>query len=467
LSGVSDASDVRDPASFRDPAGYVVRSGERILRIVTPVGIESWNRVVETGAVGALEDAGFMVKSQPQSTGAGIADAALVLEAERIPFISYPYEWSFGQLRAAALLTLDAHLLALDHNATFSDASAYNVQFVAGQPVLIDMLSVVPYSDGAYWDGYTQFCRHFLNPLLLTARCGVDYSIMLRSDLEGIDAETVDRLLGWRSKLAPSVFWHVHLAARFQRRARSQPPVVMSKTAARRPLPRQALRGLLSNMRNLIAGLSPSGHRQTIWGSYAEHNTYAVNEQEAKKRFLAEAVAKVKPAMALDLGCNTGEYSAVMAAAGAGYVVGLDNDPVAIDRAYAATVAQLRNCLPLHTDLANPSPAQGWRGQERQRLEDRGKFGFVAALAVLHHLVIGRNVPLDDAIGWIMSLAPAGVIEWVEKSDQTVQLMLANRRDIFVGYTHEAFLEAVSRRAAIVRSEQISAGGRTLIAYQR
>lgn len=471
VSGDAPDAIQRDPSSFRDPAGYVVECAGHVLRCIRPPGVAAWRAVSSSGAIDALLRDGLLIGTSevPLEAHPEIADAAVLLQHERIPFVSYPYEWTFEQLRVAALHHIRVHRVALSRGATLVDASAYNVQFRGANPVFIDALSVVPYEPGSYWLGYSQFCRHFLYPLVLTSTLGVPTNDWLRSALDGICAHDAARMMPWQQKLRPGFFMHVAMAARAERYVQDHEDrsIERLKAAKKRALPLSAVLGLLSSLERIIERLKPAGRGLGVWATYADHNTYGSAERDAKHRFLAEAVARHRPRMALDLGCNTGDYSQTMLGAGAAYVVGVDGDHSALGRAFARSGQEKLDFLPLVMDLSNPSPGQGWRGRERKSFESRCAFDFVAALALVHHLAIARNIPLGDVIAWIVSLAPAGVIEWVEKGDQTIQRMLVARRDHFDDYTVESFRAALGRHAAIVDEAPVSREGRRLFHFVR
>jgi len=80
-----------------------------------------------------------------------------VLRHERIPFVSYPYEWTFSMLRDAALLQLDLNLAALEEGMILKDSTPYNVQFRGSKPVFVDIGSFERLREGAPWVGYRQF----------------------------------------------------------------------------------------------------------------------------------------------------------------------------------------------------------------------------------------------------------------------------------------------------------------------
>ncbi|MDR1267195.1 MAG: hypothetical protein LBJ70_02305 [Holosporales bacterium] len=100
------------------------------------------------------------------------------LEVAPIPFISYPYEWSFSQLKAAALLTLSLQERALARGLVLKDASAYNVQFVGARPIFVDLLSFEGAKPNQPWSAYQQFCMHFLAPLALISWANLKSSFL-------------------------------------------------------------------------------------------------------------------------------------------------------------------------------------------------------------------------------------------------------------------------------------------------
>lgn len=204
-----------------------------------------------------------------------------------------------------------------------------------------------------------------------------------------------------------------------------------------------------------------------MWGNYAEDNSYADAEAAAKRRFVSEMVAATRPGLLLDLGCNSGDYSLAALEAGAGRVIGFDYDHGALERAYARFDAAGADVLPLWLDAANPSPSQGWGQAERQGLAERARADALIALAFIHHIAIGRNVPLDMALDWLLAMAPVGVIEFPPKSDPMVQRLLSQRDDIFPDYDEANFLALLGARARVVRAEHLSEGGQLIVWYDR
>ncbi len=396
-----------------------------------------------------------------------MAGCAYLLEHDRIPYVSYPYEWGFNQLKSAALLHLDLQLQLLEEDVVLSDATAYNVQFVGSRPIFIDMLSFRPYRQGEYWGAHRQFCEQFLNPLLLRSVLGVPHNPWFRGSLEGIPTAELSRLLPLLKRYSWNIFSQVVLPAKLQRRALDAPEKAIERAGSNRGLSRAGYKGMLEQLRRWIARLHPADTGSTIWGDYAQTNTYSDHEADEKRRIIRDFASTVRPSRLVDLGCNTGEYSVAALEGGADYVVGFDFDQRAVDLAYSRASSRGLNFLPLWLDAANPSPDQGWRQRERAGFSSRTKADALIALAFEHHLAIGRNVPLPQVLDWLLAIAPVGIIEFVPKSDETIQKMLALREDIFADYSEPLFQSVLSQRARISKKTVISRSGRTLFEYDR
>ena len=456
-----------DPGSYRDPRGQVYLQDGKIFRTITQKGIEDFEKVRDSGLLDALVKKEWLVDYQPSDQPALTRDPSvkLVLEHAPIPFISYPYEWSFELLKSAALLQLDIYLEALEYDLTLSDASAYNVQFVGPKPIFIDHLSFKPYKDSEFWGAHRQFCEQFLNPLLLRSKVGITHNAWYRGSLEGVATSDLNSLLPMKSKFSWQVFSHVSLQARFQ--ADSLKNSRKSTARIGKGLPRKSFENILRSMRDWIAVLQPLHGKQSVWGDYESNNSYTDESGRQKKEFVQKVTSSVEPEQLWDIGCNMGEYSKTALQNGAKYVVGFDLDHTALDLACDRALTESLNFLPLFLDLSNPTPNQGWRYAERKSVEQRSKCDCLLALALVHHLAIAKNIPLPSLIGWLVSLAPEGVIEFVPKSDPMVQELLRFREDIFDDYSIESFQFYLKLHAQVVRSEAVIGSDRVLFWYSR
>lgn len=457
---------VADPGSFRDPSGRVLRSGDRILRTIGLRAAPHYEAARDGGVLRKLVEEGLLVDSlnvDPAELGIHDPSVAYVVEHPRLPFVSYPYEWPFSLLKKAALFHLDLQLELLADGFVLSDASAYNVQFRNGvMPVFIDLLSIRVYREGEYWLAHNQFCEQFLNPLLLRACFGVPHNDWFRGRLEGIPSRAIANMLPLHRKLSLRMMGHVvgpaHAQARSERKRAAE--------AVRRPLPSLAYRSLLSQLRDWISSLRSDSH-ETPWQKYEQFHTYSAPEDEAKKSFVARFIKDASPRVLWDFGCNTGAHSEIAACAGVPTVIGFDYDHGALDAAVARAEDRSLRVLPLYLDGANPSPNQGWAQRERPGLSDRANADCLLALAFIHHLAIGRNVPLAAAVDWLVGFAPRGLIEFVQKDDPTVREMLALREDIFDDYHEPAFRKAIESKGRIVSERRNPDNGRLLVVYER
>lgn len=459
-----------DPGSFRDPSARVYQNDGHIYRTMTPAAAEQFDAVRATGLLDELERDGWLVQTQdadPSKLDLPLENGGRVLEHERIPFISYYYEWSFSALKAAALLHLRTHLRALSKGITLKDATAYNVQFRGAQPVFIDLLSFTPYSEGAIWEGHRQFCEQFLNPLILRAILGVPHNAWCRGSMEGIDSGELSRLLPFRRKLDPKVLMHVTLLSRLQALGAGDRETTLENVSKAPVLPRDRFVRMLEKLEGWIEGLKPADIGKTVWADYECDNIYDSDERAVKHEFIARVAEQHKPGLLWDIGCNTGEFSETALKSGAGYAVGFDFDQNALDSAFARSRDKSLPLLPLFLDAANPSPNQGWNEQERGGYSSRICADCTLGLALVHHLAIGKNIPLRSVVQWLMGTAPLGVLEFVPKEDSMVRQMLALREDIFPDYTAENFESYIKEKGEIVETQQTSKSGRRLYLYKR
>jgi hypothetical protein len=445
--------------SFRDPSGFVYSRDGTLYRQINTSFRDSFEAFLASGLYEELVRDGLLVSHEPVGVElSATRDAYAVIRPERISFISYPYEWSFGQLQDAANLTLEIQERALARGFTLRDSSAYNVQFQNGRPILIDTLSFEPAEEGKAWGAYKQFCEQFLLPLTLMATRDVRCSTLLRSYLDGIPLDLGSRLLPRRTWVSLSTLLHIHLHAWAQGKYAGS---AVSSAAKGRSMSRNSILTLVKNLKAAVRRLSwkPAG---TEWAEYTTDNNYSQSAAGFKRNQVIAHLRASNAATVWDLGANTGDYSRA-AREVASFVASFDLDPAAVERNYRRVRADNeKGMLPLLLDLANPSPAQGWAGRERLSLEERGPADAILALALIHHLAIGHNLPLERVAGYLAKLGKVLIIEFVPKSDAQVTRLLLSRPDIFPTYTKEGFEAAFSRYFRIEAAEHIQDSERWL-----
>jgi ribosomal protein L11 methylase PrmA len=450
-------TDPAHPASFRDPSGSIFIRDERLFRQVNRIYRTQYDQLMSSGLYASLTEKGLLIPHR-ESDAAPLdpARSYKVLEPDPVFFVSYPYEWCFGQLKDAALLTLRIAKAALRRGMVLKDASAYNVQFHNGKPVLIDTLSFDEHVEGEPWIAYRQFCQHFLAPLALMAYTDVRLNQLLRAYIDGIPLDLAARLLPMRTRLRPGLMLHLHVHAGMQRRTASA-----GKSSSAGRMSRTAFLGLLDSLRDTVRGLEWR-EAGTDWGEYYEDNNYTEVSFRAKQRLTGEFLGRVGTGTVWDLGGNTGVFSRIAAEKG-NRAVCFDSDYGAVEKNYR-DVKERRGTrvLPLVLDLTNPSSARGWGNRERESLLQRGPADTVLALALVHHLAIGNNVPLDRIALFFSRCGPRLIVEFIPKEDSQVRRMLSTRKDIFPGYTRAGFEAAFEKAFRIEESVSIPESSRML-----
>ncbi len=445
--------------SFRDPSGFVYTRDGTLYRQVNQSFRDSFEAFLASGLYDELARDGLLVPHrQVGLEHSATPDAHAVLQPDRVGFISYPYEWSFGQLQDAAGLTLEIQQRSLARGFTLRDSSAYNVQFRGGRPLFIDTLSFEPLEEGKPWTAYKQFCEHFLLPLTLMSSRDIRCGQLLRSYIDGIPLDLGSALLPLRSWGRLSTLLHIHLHAW----ALSRYSDTAAGSAAKgRTMSRQKLSTLVKNLSDATRRLSWRA-AGTEWAEYVTDNNYTPVASQAKRGLVTAHLRRTNARTVWDLGANTGEYSRA-AREVAPQVISFDVDPAAVERNYRRARAEGETgILPLLLDLTNPSPAQGWAGRERLSLEERGPADAVMALALIHHLAIGHNLPLEQVARYLARIGRQLIIEFVPKSDSQVKRLLLSRPDIFPGYTKEGFEEAFGRHYIIDAVDRIEDSERWL-----
>lgn len=452
-----------DPGSFRDPDTRIFHHDGAVFRALSARALADWRRLADTRFFGRLSAAGRLIGTR-ETNGRALPELgaawAAVLEHERLPVVSYPYEWSFGMLQDAALLQLDLIRAALDEGMTLKDATPFNIQWIGSRATFIDIGSFTAYEPGAPWAGYRQFCETFLYPLLLQAYRNVPFQPRLRGRLDGMSAAECRSCLSLRDYLRPGVLAHVYLQAKAQARYEDS-DVDVGEALRAAGFGAGLIRNNVSRLRRTVEGLRWTPAR-SAWSDYQRTHTYDDADLERKTGFVRRALRTRRWSLVWDVGCNTGVYSR-LAAGHADYVLALDADPVVVERLYRALRDEARSTiLPLVADVGDPSPGLGWRGRERRPLDDRGAPDLLLCLALAHHVVIGRNVPLADFVAWLASFEAEVVLELVDRGDPMVERLLRNRRGQAIDYSRAAAEAALADRFEVLARTELASGTRTV-----
>jgi SAM-dependent methyltransferase len=449
----------RDKASFRDPSGYVLYDQDKLIRNINPIYCEQWQAVASSRL---LERKEFFITFHEVSPYHG---AWKSLDVEKIPFISYPYEWCFGQLKDAALLTLDIQKEALQNKLTLKDASAYNIQYIGKNPIFIDLLSLEQRKNGTPWAAYRQFCMHFLSPLTLMSYTDIHLGSLLRLYIDGIPLNLTSKLLPMSSLLHINLLIHIYIHAYMEKKYSNFSKG--SGESKKANMSENALLSMIISLRSIIESLNLPINK-TEWSEYYKDTNYSEEAANFKYNYIQRKAEKSGGGLAIDLGANIGRYSRILAPYFC-YVLAPDMDLTAVEFHYQALRKDgPANILPLVLDLSNPSPSQGWGEEERLSFAQRCRADWLSALALIHHLRITAGIPLSIAAEYFSRLLiPGGclLLEFVPKEDSQVKRLLATREDIFDDYTLDSLLYAFAEKFQHEETVDIPESERKLIFF--
>ncbi|MBA3994096.1 MAG: SAM-dependent methyltransferase [Cyanobacteria bacterium DS2.3.42] len=443
-------------SSFRDPNGFVFEEGGDLYRKVRVSYSDNYKQLIHSGLYITLVGKGLLVAHEDSDIAVNrTGNTFKILKPARVPFISYPYEWSFSQLKSAALATLQIQRYSLESGMTLKDASAYNIQFFGITPALIDTLSFEIYEPGTPWTAYRQFCQHFLAPLALMAYIDLRLSGLMQHHIDGIPLDLACKLLPKRAMLNGNLLMHLYLHSRLQSKFEGAP------TNNKRSFPKQALLGLIDSLEQAICSIHLP-KCQSNWSDYYDCNSYSAESAEKKLMTVRDMLMKTKPQTVFDFGANCGRYSRVAADLGA-MTISLDMDPLCVQKNFLDAASHRDDrILPLVIDLTAPTPSIGWSNNERSSLIERGPCDTGLALALVHHLAIANNVPFARIAEFFSLICKNLIIEFVPKSDVQVKRLLASRKDIFETYTQEHFESEFLKFFEIIELKSLEESGRIL-----
>lgn len=450
-------------SSFRDPSGFLFKRDGILFRQINRNYREDYEWLIKSGLYEELTGNGLLVTHCRSDAEPFVPNINyLVIEPEVVPFISYPYEWCFSQLKDAALTTLEIQKTALSKSMSLKDASAFNIQFKDGKPVLIDTLSFEKYEEGKPWIAYSQFCRHFLAPLQLMAHKDIRLGLILKNFIDGVPLDLASSLLPSGTRFSSGSLFHLHMHARSEKKYEDKE--ISHDTI--KGLTRKQLLALMESLQSSVRKLKwkPGG---TEWAEYYGETNYSDEAFDHKKQIVGEFIKRLNPRDIWDIGGNDGAFSRVAVNNGA-YAICMDVDPACVENNYRVCVEENESrILPLLIDLFNPSPALGWEAGERYSIFDRGPTQTALALALIHHLRISNNVPMPKIAAFFSRLCETLIIEFVPKSDSQVQRLLVTREDIFDDYTLDNFLTEFSRLFDIEDREEVRTSSRILFLMRR
>lgn len=447
----------KDFASFRDPAGFIFYENNKIYRQINKVYFKEYNHLIKSGLYSELISDNYLITHTEKEKNRD----RIILEVEKIPFISYPYEWSFSALQNAALLTIKINQIALKYGMILKDASAFNIQFKNSKPILIDTLSFSFYKDGDPWFGYGQFTRHFIAPLLLMKYVDGHLNSLLRNYIDGIPVDIANNILKKRGGLVAKqhIKWQAKMIAKHNNDA-------LKKQNNKINLGKNYVKNILGMLYRQIISLNIDKYN-TEWETYYEHTNYSDVSQKEKIKLIEKYISKINlnnDDLVYDFGANDGYYSHLIKK---GNIICFDVDMGATNKNYEQSYQNNENILPLICDFTNPTPALGFALEERKTIEQRGQAKIILALALIHHLAISNNLPFNKIANWLEKFGKYLIIEFIPKEDSQVQILLTTREDIFPDYNQENFEKEFTQYYNIIEKHTINGSQRSIYLMER
>lgn len=456
---------IKHPASFRDPAGSLFYYEGVLYRQINNSYTENYDLLFSSGLYQKLVEKKYLIEHK-EIRNLEEGDVYKIIQPEAIPFISYPYQWCFSQLKEAALLILKIQKIALDYGMSLKDSSAYNIQFFKGRPILIDTLSFEKNKEKEPWIAYKQFCEHFLAPLYLQAKIDVSLNKLLINYIDGIPLSLTNKLLPLKYKFNVSSFIHLYLHNLSQKKYNN---LSLKTKKINKQFKKKDHYALISSLESAIVGLKLK-QGKTVWTNYMENETcpsYSSKAMLSKKEIISVFLDKQKVEYLWDIGTNNGEFSKLAAKKGV-FCLAFDSDHTAIEKLFSdVNEEEIKNILPLVEDLSNPSPSIGWQNKEREALLKNNKPDCIFALALIHHLVITNNLPLFKIVNFFASQCKYIVIEFIPKDDKQIKLMLSLREDIFTDYSQKNFELEFKKSFDIISKHNIKDSLRVLYIMKR
>jgi len=443
--------DNQHSSSFRDPSGSVFLDEGVLKRVIYSLYFKQYNALTTSGFFDTLFKNNLLIPHKEVSR----SDTEIVIQPKLIPFITYPYEWSFNQYKEAALLTLKLQKYALEHNFSLKDAPAFNVTFYNGSAIFIDTLSFDFYIENTPWRGYKQFITHFFGPLLLAHFHGSQMLKLMSNFMDGIPVKMISSLLPFKSKMNPFLYSNIHLLAKFEDK-HNEDYDGNTKTLS---LSKKAQLKIIESLYSYIKKLSLKENSE--WGNYYHKINYTDVAFINKSNIINEWITKLNCKTLIDIGGNDGTFVRKLNS-GIEHALVCDIDNNAVDFNYKTLKKNKENYItPFVLDVLNPSPAIGFNNKERFSFIDRiNTFSpdVTMALAVIHHMSLSGNITFAMSAQFFANFSKYLIIEFPKREDSWVQRLLNSKaefKDHFDFYSLDNFENTYSNYFEFLEKETI------------
>lgn len=446
------------PASFRDPSGHVFIENDIVKRRILPVYFNQYSSLKEKGVFKALISAGLLIEHEELASN----ESEIILQPEQIPFITYPYEWSFSQYKEAALLTLKIQKFCLDNGFSLKDASAFNVTFHKGKAVFMDTLSFDFYRENEPWRAFKQFVSHFLGPLLLAKYHGAPVLKLMATFIDGVPVRTLSSMLPFKTKFNPFVYSNVHLLAKYEEEYKTD---YLGKVK-RSSLSKKAQLNIIKSLFDFIKKIEMK--EPSEWGDYYGKTNYTESAFIQKSKIINKWIDQLNVKTLIDVGGNDGTFVRQLTRP-LQHALVCDIDNNAVD--YNFEVLRSKNethITPFVLDVLSPSASVGFNNAERESFLRRIKAfkpEMTMALAVIHHMTLSGNIPFEMSANFFASFSKYLIIEFPKREDSWVERLLSSKREFreyFNFYNINAFEKAYRNYFEVVEKQEIENSQRVM-----
>ena len=448
-----------DLESFKDPDGFVFNFDEKIYRCISQNSSSNYLNIFKKNFFIHLINEKKVISFKEVENNffdklQNIKKEDKILNLERINFFSNPFEWPFDQLKDAAIFHLDLEIFLLQNNHCLKDASAKNIIFHNNKPVFIDLLSFKEYNEGDYWIGQIQFYKEFLNPLLLKSKLGIDYNNWYESNFYGIYSEDLNKILKYYQKIFPSIFFHVVLPSLTRNLFKNKGKKINSSNS----FSKEKYIFILNSLKKIIKNLKISKKKEKRWSSYNDFLPYKVQEFEKKKEIIKKFLDENNFKNIVDLGCNDGTF--LFLSSKKSNLLGYDFDHECINNSYIKSKGKNENCVFFVKNLAKEII--------KQKKFQIKNIDVCLSLALIHHLRVSENIPINKIISYILSVADEGLIEFVDKTDEKFLEILGLKKDTYVDYTLDNIVNLLKKESFDIKKiYEIKKDKRFLIYYKK
>ncbi|MDC1518963.1 hypothetical protein N8389_06900 [Flavobacteriaceae bacterium] len=454
-----------DSGSFRDPSGYIFYENNKVYRVINKSYKKHYDHLIKSGLYERLTSENLLIKHIEVEKKNNNKEYYKTLDVVKIPYISYPYEWSFSQFKDSLLLTLKIQLICIEYNMTLKDSTPFNVQFIGNQAIFIDTLSFEIIENKNYvWKPYKQFCEMFLGPLCLMSYVDPNLNKLLTNQINGIPLNLINKLLPLKSKFNASVFIHIVLHGLLKEKKHNKGKIKNQKALISKSKHLNIIRqieGFVMDMKLPSFGSEWGGYNEE---TISEKKGYVIDKVDTVRSFLEEK----KYSLTWDIGSNDGFFSRIISEKYSDNVISFDIDWRCVDSNYSKCKSyNIKNVFPLILDLSNPTPSIGWMNKERSSVYQRfGTPDLITCFAIIHH-IINVGIPLENFIEFLEKTKKDILIEYVPISDPKCQIIFESRGEDFKYPTEKEFVKTLEKKFKILNSKTLLETKRVLFLIKK